>query len=306
MQQFFQALVSGLGTAAIYALLGLGFSFIYASTKVVNFAQGDWAMISGMSMSAAATSGLGVIGAAILAPLTGAAVGATGYFLYIRWLRSADVLTRALALLAMSFMLVGLAGYIWGPDAHGIPRISTLKPVRIGGVIITWATIISVVVMLVLFVLITLFLNSTRVGRTMVASSANPEAAALCGIDVRSIVLLSFVLSGTLAGVAGFLVAPITALNFQSGLTLTVTGFAAAALGGLRRPSGAVAGGLLFGMLQQMTATYINGNSSYVITLFVSLVVLLFWAVKSQPRQFRPEQEAEEADTGVSRDVANV
>jgi branched-chain amino acid transport system permease protein len=72
----------------------------------------------------------------------------------------------------------------------------------------------------------------------MVAASVNAEAAALCGIDVRSVVLLSFVLSGVLAGIAGFLVAPVTGLNFQSGLQLTITGFAAAALGGLRKPEG--------------------------------------------------------------------
>jgi branched-chain amino acid transport system permease protein len=297
---FVTTIIAGLSTAAIYALAALGFSFIYACSRVINFAQGAWMVLAGLCASSVASGRLGIAGAVVIGPLVGAALGLTGYLFFTAWLRSGDVLSMALSLLGMSIIIEGVALYGWGTNPFGIPAISTLSPIHAGGVIITWATIISIATALVLIAVISTVLSKTRMGRAIVATAVNGEAAELAGISRRLVLAISFTASGLLAGIAGLLVAAVSTVQYLSGLELTVAGFTAAAVGGLTRPVGAVIGALIVGMAEEIATTYGGGANGDLITLLLSLAILLIFAKRLRGPRLRPEEEA----SGLSHEVA--
>jgi branched-chain amino acid transport system permease protein len=285
-----EALLSGIASGSIYALVALGFSFIFASTRVVNFAQGDWAMMAGMVGATVAAGPLGVVGAAIAAPISGALIGAVVAGVFVRWSRSRDAISVSLILLGMSFVLQGCALAFWGVDPLGIPALAAQSPIYLGRALIPRITVLIIFVALVLLGAISAFLQWTSLGRAMVATADNPEAAALVGIDVRRLIIVSYLLSGVLAGIAGFLITPVTGMTYLSGLPLTLKAFAAAALGGLRTPAAAVVGGLSLGCIEALAATYFGGQALGQLTgVLGALIALLFiapWVMRAMSARY--------------------
>jgi len=298
---FLETVAVGLTLGSVYALIAIGFSFVFASTRVVNFAQGDWAMIAGMFAAALVGSGVSLPLAIVVAPIVGAVVGYVTYALFLGRSRSTDAMTISLILLGMSFLLQGTAVLIWGPEPLGITQIGDLPPLHFAGAVLPATSVLVLITTAMLLGLVVVFLSFTKVGRATLAISQNAEAAALHGINVRALILLSFLLSGVLAGVAGFLVTPITSMFFQGGVPLTFKGFAAAAIGGLRRPAGAVVGGFVLGMLEAFAAAYVGrGNLGPELGLLLPLVVLLIVAPRLQSSGTRSEESME----AISHDVA--
>jgi branched-chain amino acid transport system permease protein len=274
MTEFLQAIFSGASTGAIYALLAMGFAFLYAVGRYPNFAQGDWALFSGMAAAAALGHGWPLALVAVVAPVTGAALAVVTQFV-LRLSRSGDVLTAALILLALGLVIEGAAQRIWGTNPQFIPSFVALRPIRASGAVLTMLGVITIVVTVGVVLALTAFLRFTRTGRVLGAWSENAEAAALAGINVKVVLIFAFAVSGALAGVAGFFFTAQNGSDYLAGLPLTLKAFGAAALGGLRRPLYAVGGGFALGWIESFFQTYGNGADAQLASLLFLMVAVI-------------------------------
>jgi branched-chain amino acid transport system permease protein len=273
--QLLQVLFAGLTAGAIYALVALGFSIIYNSSQVINFAQGEFVMIGGMATVSFLHLGLSLPLAAL------AAVGATTVValaldkLAVERARGASVVTLIIITIGASILLRGLASLVWDKNIHALPAFSGDKPIAVGGATLLpqslWVLGVSLAVLAALW----WFFNRTLYGKAMLATSHNRLAAQLAGISVRRVLLVSFGLSGALGALAGILVAPITFTAWDVGVMLGLKGFAAAILGGLGSGPGAVLGGLLLGLAEALAAGYVSSAYKDVIAFVIILAVLV-------------------------------
>jgi branched-chain amino acid transport system permease protein len=250
-----QFLFSGLTVGAVYALVALGFSIIYNASQVINFAEGEFVMLGGMTTWSLLSLGVPLPLAATLAVLVGVAAGlALEKFAVERASRHASVVTLIIITIGASLTLRGLAQVVWDKNSHVIPSFSGDTPIAIAGATILPQSLWVLGVSLLLVVLLRRFFAKTLVGKAMLATSHNPTAARLCGINTRFVLALSFALSALLGAAAGILIAPITLTSYDVGVMIGLKGFAAAVLGGLGNGLGAVVGGLVLGLLEAIAA----------------------------------------------------
>jgi branched-chain amino acid transport system permease protein len=252
MSQFLQYLLTGLGLGAGFALVGSGLVAIYRVTKVVNFAQGAFAVVAAMLTSTllatglphGVAEGLAVVAAAGTGVLVGfVAIGRTG----------TDPRASLIVTLGLGIFAYAVEVLLWGDQPRSFPGATGV----VGRVQAQYLVIIAVTVPV--FALMALFFARTDLGKALSACADNRYAAWVVGIDVRRMGLLAFGLGGALGGLAGVLVAPVQQVTFDSDVVLLVNGFAAAVLGGLTSPFGAVVGGFLVGIFENLAGTYIPG-----------------------------------------------
>jgi branched-chain amino acid transport system permease protein len=306
-----QIISSGLTLGGIYALIALGFTFVFASTRVVAFAQGDYTMFVGMvaaTIAGAVTAGMtGFWIAGLASPFIGAFMGFVAYQLFFRWARSIDAMTVSLIFFGVAISLQGAAVVLWGTEPRAIPVLSSIPPFRIGTAIFPITSLMVFITTSVLLVSVLAFLTFTKIGRATTAVAQNREAAALCGINVTRIILVSMVLSGLFAGIAGFLITPIQTMDYLGGVPLTFKGFAAAALGGLTRRSGALVGAYALGLMEAMAAGYVGrGTIAQEVGLMLPLLVLLIVGPRLQAPTTRSEEGAEHFTANVGDETANL
>jgi len=274
--QLAQFLLGGLTAGAIYALVALGFAIIYNASHVINFAQGEFVMIGGMATVALVGAGLPLWASIPVAVLAAAAVGVALEKFAVEPARGASVVTLIIITIGASILLRGLATLIWDKKLHALPPFSGDTPIEIAGATLLPQSLWVMGVSLAIVLALGWFFNRTLLGKAMLASSHNPLAARLCGINVRSVLMLSFGLSAGLGAVAGILVAPITLTAWDVGVMLGLKGFAAAILGGLGSGPGAVVGGLLLGVLESLGAGYVSSAYKDAIAFVIILLVLFF------------------------------
>ena len=273
--QLLQVLFAGLTAGAIYALVALGFSIIYNSSQVINFAQGEFVMIGGMATVSFLHLGLPLPLAALAAVAATTLVALALDKLAVERARGASVVTLIIITIGASILLRGLASLVWDKNIHALPAFSGDKPIALGGATLLpqslWVLGVSLAVLAALW----WFFNRTLYGKAMLATSHNRLAAQLAGISVRRVLLVSFGLSGALGALAGILVAPITFTAWDVGVMLGLKGFAAAILGGLGSGPGAVLGGLLLGLAEALAAGYVSSAYKDVIAFVIILAVLV-------------------------------
>jgi branched-chain amino acid transport system permease protein len=274
--QFAQFLLGGLTVGAIYALVALGFAIIYNASHVINFAQGEFVMIGGMLSVSLAGAGLPLWLAVPAAVLAAAAAGLALEKFAVEPARGASVVTLIIITIGASILLRGLATLVWDKNLHALPPFSGERPIELAGATILPQSLWVLGVTLLIVVLLGWFFGRTLLGKAMLASSHNPLAARLCGINVRHVLLLSFGLSAALGAIAGSLIAPITLTSWDVGVMLGLKGFAAAILGGLGSGAGAVAGGLLLGVAESLGAGYLSSAYKDAIAFVILLAVLFF------------------------------
>jgi len=274
--QLAQFLFGGLTAGAVYALVALGFAIIFNASHVINFAQGEFVMIGGMATVSFLGAGLPLWIAIPLAIAAAAAAGVALEKLAVEPARGAPVITLIIITIGASILLRGLATLVWDKKLHTLPAFSGEAPIAIAGATLLpqslWVLGVSGAIVLALGA----FFNRTLLGKAMLASSHNPDAARLCGISVRTVLALSFGLSAALGAVAGILVAPITLTSWDVGVMLGLKGFAAAILGGLGSGAGAVAGGLLLGIVEALGSGYLSSAYKDAIAFVILLAALLF------------------------------
>lgn len=274
-QQFPQFLVSGITNGSIYALIGLGFCLIQNATGLVNFAQGDFVMLGAMIaiwlMQAAQMPMVFAFPAAMaLVSLVAVALEQGP----LRHSRNRDILTLVMITVGASMAFRGSGMILWGKSSHIFPPLGGETPIVFWNAAILPQTLWILALSLVVLGLLYLFFHRTLLGKAVRAAADNPQGALLIGISVRKVVALAFALAGALGALAGILVTPITSMSFDGGLMLGLKGFAAAILGGYGSTLGAVAGGLLLGILESLGAGFISSAYKDAFAFLILLGIL--------------------------------
>jgi len=274
MPEFLQFLFSGLMIGSIYALVALGFTLIYNASDVINFAQGEFVMIGGMVTFFAVSAGIPLPIAALLALVVAIVVGIGLHRLAIEPAKGASPVTLIIITIGASIFLRGIAAVVFDKNFHSYPPFAGVDPIRIGGATILPQSVIVLAGTLAIVVALWAIMSRTMVGKAMVATASNRLAARLVGINTAAIVGVSFILSAAIGAIGGILVTPITLTNYDVGTLLALKGFAAAMLGGMGHPFGAVVGGLVVGLLETFGAGYISSSYKDAIAFLVILGVL--------------------------------
>jgi branched-chain amino acid transport system permease protein len=274
MAEFLQFLISGLTVGAVYALVALGFTLIYNASGVVNFAQGEFVMLGGMVTVFTAAAGVPLPLAALVAICVAVVIGLMLHRFAIEPARGASAVTLIIITIGASILLRGIATIVFDKQFHKLPAFTGDTPVDILGAAVQpqsfWVLGGAAVVVLVLYV----FLEHTLLGKAVLATAANRLAARLVGINTTTIMALAFGGSAAIGAIAGILVTPITLTSYDVGTLLALKGFAAAMLGGMGNPVGAVVGGLLLGLLEAFGAGYLSSTYKDAFAFVVILIVL--------------------------------
>ena len=279
MAEFFQQVVSGLASGAIYASLALALVLIHRATGVINFAQGEMAMFTTYIASALMVSHDFPYWGAFFATLAIAFVGGLALQrIVIRPIERASILTVVIVTIGLVLIFNGLASWIWTGEIRAFPSAFPNDTVTVGGVAISIQDVGTIGVVVGLVVLLWLFFEYTKVGLAMRAAALNPDASRLVGVRVGWMLGIGWGLAAVLGAVAGMLAAPTVFLEPNMMQGILIYAFAAAVLGGIDSPFGAVAGGLLLGVGLNLVGNYIDfvgADLRLPVALLVILVVLL-------------------------------
>jgi branched-chain amino acid transport system permease protein len=279
MQTFFQTLTTGLSDGAIYGSLALALVLIYKATEVINFAQGEMAMFTTYIAWALMGHGSTFEWWAFFATLGIAFVGGAALQqTVIRPLERASVLTAVMATIALLVILNGLAAWIWSPQLQFFPSPFPTTSWVVGGVHISKQDVGTFGVVIACLVVLWLFFRFTKLGLAMRAGALNPNAARLLGVRTSWLLALGWGFAAALGAVSGMMVAPTVFLTPNMMQAVLIYAFAAAVLGGLESPVGAVAGGIGLGVLLNMLGTYVHPVTTELrlpVALAILLVVLL-------------------------------
>ncbi|UCG81018.1 MAG: branched-chain amino acid ABC transporter permease [Desulfobacterales bacterium] len=276
-QQIAQYIITGLSIGAIYAIVAMGFNIIHNATGIVNFAQCEFISLGGMSMyTLVVLLKIPILISFFISMATVSLIGALMERGPIRYARSKEIIILIFLTIGLSGTLRGTAQQIWGTDNVGVPAFSGEDPIHlpVGATILPqhmWVFGITFLVMLVL----RHFFRNTMLGKAMRATAVNRQAAALVGVSVDHMVLLSFALSGALGAVAGMIIAPISTTSYDTGIMLGLKGFAAAILGGYGNFAGAILGGVILGVLESLGAGLLSSQYKDA-TAFLVLLFVLF------------------------------
>ncbi len=274
MAELLQFLLSGLTVGAIYALVALGFTLIYAASDVVNFAQGEFVMIGGMVSAVLYAAGAPLWLAAVAAIVAASAVGVALNKLAVEPARGASVIALIIITIGASIFLSGAAQIVFDKQLHRTPSFSGDEPILIGGASIVPQSLWVLAGAAAVFIALYLFFTRSLLGRAVLATANNRLAAKLVGINTGFIMTFSFALSGAIGALAGVLITPITFTSYDVGVGLALKGFAGAMLGGMGSPLGALIGGLSIGLIEALTAGYVSSDYKNAAAFVVILAVL--------------------------------
>jgi branched-chain amino acid transport system permease protein len=274
--QLLQYIVSGLTTGAIYALLGIGFVAIYNVTGIINFAQGESAMLGALLMvSLRSATGLPLPLAFVLTVVIGAALGAILHRVAILPARNASTVALIIITIGASIAIRGIALVIWGTDSYSLPAFTSAQPIHLWSAVVRPQSLWVLGTALICVAGLYLFFQYTVLGKAVRACAGNRLAARLMGIEHDLMGTLSFALGAALGAVAGAVIAPLTYATYDMGAMLGLKGFVAAIMGGLGSFPGAVAGGLLLGVLETTGAGLISSGAKFAIAFAILLIILL-------------------------------
>ena len=267
--------VSGLATGCVYALIALGFVLIFKATDVVNFAQGEFVMVSGfISYTLLIRGGQPYWLVLVLTVVASGFVGVALERVVVRPIMDAPIFSIVIATIGASTVLRSSAGILYGYDVLPLPTLFSKDPVRLGVLTFTAmdAGVIgsSLAIMLALY----LFIKLTKTGMAMRATAQSQTAARLMGVSVKRIFSLTWAISAGIGGVAGVLIAPIIYLDPNLGF-IGVKAFAGAILGGFGSIPGAIVGGMLLGVIENLSGYFFNAGIKQVSTYILLILVLV-------------------------------
>ena len=284
-------IVDGLSNGSIWALVALGYTLVYGIIELINFAHGEVFMIGSLvsaglfgtlGLTAATGTGgliLGLLVTLVLAMLASGALNMMIERVAYRPLRSAPKLAPLITAVGFSFILQNV-GILWiGGSPEGIPDLINAQKelFSIGGVSVSQGDVLAVAATIPLVLLLTTFISQSRLGRAMRATAQDPEAARLMGINVDTTISLTFVLGGIMAGAAGLIYALYqTTIWFFQGFQAGLIAFTAAVMGGIGNLQGAVLGGLIIGIIQQISDNRIGGQWTPAIVFAYLVLIMVF------------------------------
>jgi branched-chain amino acid transport system permease protein len=275
---FFYQLLAGLSVGCIYALVALGYSLIFASIRLLHFAQGDLLMMGGFfALSMVLGLKLGLYTGIVMVMV---AVAVLGFFIErmaYRPIPQRMIAARIMATLGIGLILRNMAVIIWGPQPRGLPpQVFSGAPIKLPGMVIPPAYYLVLIISVSIMILLTLFLGKTKLGLAMRTTAHDQNLAELMGIETSRVMSLSFMIGAALAAAAGMLVAPVTFISQNMGFRLGIKGFAAAVLGGFGNIPGSMIGGLALGLLETFGGGFISSGYKDCIAFVVLILVLIF------------------------------
>ena len=277
MTHFIQTIISGLSLGSIFALIALGYTMVYGIAKMLNFAHGDIIMIGAYTgIITVAQMGLLPLFAVLFSILLCALLGVLIEFLAYKPLRQAPPLSVLITAIGVSYFLQNLALLLFGSQQMAYPTLIRLGQVSVGGVTIDGITILTLLVTALIMVVLSFFINHTRLGKAMRAVSEDKAAASLMGISVNRTIALTFAIGSALAAVASiFYGMSYVYIKPTTGAMPGIKAFTAAVFGGIGSVPGAMLGGILLGLIEQLSKTYISTLWADAIVFGVLVVVLV-------------------------------
>ena len=277
MAEFFAYLIAGIATGAIYALAAIGFTLVWQTSQAINFAQGEFVMLPAILVLLAVK----LLGAPIW---LGILIGIVAFIIIFGWgfkqvvvdpMIRHGVLPLAIATMALSIVMKEGAKDGFSAEAQKFPSIFPAETVSMLGVSISMQHIAIIIIACVAIGGLQWFVSATRTGRQMQAAAQNPNVALILGIPVAQMVLLTFLINAALATLASVLISPIYLAKFSNGETIGLFAFIAAIVGGFNQVRGALAGGLIVGVIDSLAAAYISTSYRLAVPLVLLVVIIL-------------------------------
>lgn len=273
--QIFQLLLTGITIGSIYAMVAIGFNIIYNATDAMNFAQGEFVVVGGLSMIMFhETLGLNLFISFFISVALVTLVGIIFERLTISPLKNPPLVTVILITIAVSIILKGLAMLTWGKDSYPLEAFSSAEPIQIWGAAILPQALWVIGITLLVVLLLAYLFRFTMVGKALRACAINRDATKLMGINAKAMITLSFAISGAIGAVAGIIITPITLMEYDRGAALGIKGFSTAIVGGVGNSSGAVVAGLMIGILESFFAGFISSGYKDAFAFLIMLLVL--------------------------------
>lgn len=274
--QIMQFLITGLTVGSIYALLATGYVTIYNATGVLNFAQGEFAMLGALTCISFVQLGLPSAAAIPLAIIVISAIGFIMERTVIKPARNHSTAVLIIITIGCSIFLKGLALIIWGTYPKTLAPIVQVPPIHFLGAVISFQSLFIFGVLLFILAFLYFFFDKTYIGSALKASQRNPRAAGLMGINTQTMSALSFTLAAALGAISGIIIAPLTDATYEMGFLIGIKGFVAMVIGGMNNISGAVIGGLLVGVIEAFSSGFLSSTYTDAISFTVLLGVLFF------------------------------
>jgi len=277
-EQLIQGIIGGLAIGCIYSLIALGITMIIRATEILHFAQGEIMMIGAMTglsaiwmvdLPSVAVLVIGMIGGGVAAVLIELSIYRT-----LRSLR-VPLINIVVSTLGVSLILQNVARLIWGSEPLRYPSLFAKRGIEVGGFAISPQLIWIVVLGFAMMALLQLFFRHTRLGVAMQAAAQDPEAAQLMGISVKRTTTYTFLVAGVMAGAAGVLLGSLFFASFNMGFLTGIKAFVAATIGGLGSLTGAMLGGLVFGLVETFSGVLISTAYKDAVGMVLLIAILL-------------------------------
>ena len=279
MINFLSYLINGISLGSVYAIIALGYTMVYGIAKMLNFAHGDIIMVGGFTtFTVVSTMGgsplLGVLAAVEVCTVLGVTVERVAY----RPLRGASPLAVLITAIGVSYLLQNVALLIFGSNARQFTSVVNVPPLKLAGgaLSISGVTIVTIAACIIIMIGLMLFINKTKIGQAMLAVSEDRGAATLMGINVNGTIAVTFAIGSALAAIAGVLLcSAYPSLTPYTGSMPGIKAFVAAVFGGIGSIPGALIGGVLLGVIENLAKAYISSQLSDAIVFSVLIIVLL-------------------------------
>lgn len=280
-----QLIIAGLIAGSIYALLGIGLTLVFSTTRMLNVAHGDIALIAALSAISLHGGGVPLSVAYILAIVIAMGLGCLMYFFIVRPAhgRGASALTLLIASLALHLVLLNAAHLIWGSQGHALPPLFDGK-FEFTAFRINLSEVTVLATLLLLLLVLRWMFVSTKFGLGLRAAAANPLSARLTGLRVERVTATAVILSAALAGIAGVLFAPTTLITYDMGLMLTLKGFVGATLARFTSYPITVVGCLALGLVEAFAAGFLSSGYRDAIAFIALIVILVVMAIPAHRR----------------------
>lgn len=276
---FLSYLINGISLGSVYAIIALGYTMVYGIAKMLNFAHGDIIMVGGFTVfTVVSTYGgspvVGILASIVVCTALGVTIEKVAY----RPLRGASPLAVLITAIGISYLLQNIALLIFGSNARQFTSVVTVPALKLAGgkLSISGVTIVTIVTSIIIMIALTTFINKTKMGQAMLAVSEDKGAATLMGINVNGTIALTFAIGSALAAVAGVLLcSAYPSLSPYTGSMPGIKAFVAAVFGGIGSIPGAMIGGILLGVIENLAKAYISSQLSDAIVFSVLIIVLL-------------------------------